>query len=80
MIFGHQPIAERPYPGCSYVARIDFDYGLHVFKRGQAFDLKAIGVTESQATDLWLAGRLEVVPQAVAPTRAPQQQPKRKGA
>lgn len=64
MIFGHNVQLEQPTAGCAYVARIEFLYGDRTYKPGDDFDWKALGLTESQASDLWVAGRLFVKPRA----------------
>jgi hypothetical protein len=60
MLFGHYTAPEIPTSGCAYVARIDFEYGPRAFRRGEDFDYAALGLNESQARDLWVAGRLLV--------------------
>jgi hypothetical protein len=45
-----------------------------VFKRGDAFDWKALGLVESQASDLWVSGRL-----LVAEPKTPQHQKRKAG-
>jgi hypothetical protein len=71
VLFGHPTIAETPYAGCSYVARIDFEYGPRAYKAGDEFDPQALGLNESQARDLWVAGRLLVKPRVEAPISVP---------
>jgi len=72
MMFGFITHLERPYPGCSYVSRIEQDYGPKHFKAGQDFDLAELGLTETQAMMLWSSGHLLVKPPAPpAPPAAP---------
>lgn len=77
MLFGHNNQPTAPYEGCSFVARIAFDYGLRSFKPGERFDYAGLGLVWSQARDLWVSGQL-LVEEPVAAS-APAHQPKRKG-
>jgi hypothetical protein len=62
VIFGHYTAPEWPYPGCSYIARIDFIYGERRFKAGDDFDWRALGLVEEQAVALWRSDHLLVRP------------------
>lgn len=75
MLFGHHIAPERPTLGCSYVARIDFDFGPRPYKAGEDFEWRDHeSLNETKAYELWVSGHLLVKPAALkaAPPAQPQ--------
>jgi hypothetical protein len=61
-----------PIPGCSFVARITFDYGPLKFNAGDPFPHADLGMTEDAAWNFWRSTLIDVAPGAIAdPPAAP---------
>jgi len=74
-LFGHPEPLVQPTAGCTYAARVSFDWGDRRFQPDEDFPHLKLGVSELRAFELWSAGLLKVKP-VVAPAKQPKQQRK----
>jgi len=60
----HQP-RMAPTPGCSFVARVAFDYGERHFDAGDPFPYAELRMTYDAACNFWRSAMISVAPEPV---------------